>query len=103
MACSSQAGKNATKNGKGGKPWTTERQRAWLANFLIAYEEAQSCKKRGAVKTFRRGVLDEFIAEFWKGKVMSADERAVQIQILDTVSSSFLQGGDADCIIEAAP
>ncbi|KDQ34006.1 hypothetical protein PLEOSDRAFT_1081005 [Pleurotus ostreatus PC15] len=78
------AGKKEAKAPTGGKPWTTERQRAWLTALLPQHKEAQRSKTRGAVATFRRKVMDDFVQEFWKDKVMSAEERKNALEVLKT-------------------
>ncbi|KAG9218569.1 hypothetical protein PLEOSDRAFT_157509 [Pleurotus ostreatus PC15] len=78
------AGKKEAKAPTGGKPWTTERQCAWLTALLPQHKEAQRSKTRGAVATFRRKVMDDFVQEFWKDKVMSAEERKNALEVLKT-------------------
>ncbi|KAF4586454.1 hypothetical protein AB1N83_009227 [Pleurotus pulmonarius] len=78
------AGKKEAKAPTGGKPWTTERQREWLTALLPQHKDAQRSKTRGAVATFRRKVMDDFVQEFWKDKVMSDDERKNALEVLKT-------------------
>lgn len=78
-------GNKPRKAPTGGKPWTTERQRLWLMDMRVLHAEAQQSHKRGAIKGFRRRVLDEFVREFWKGKQMNDEERKREMGILDNV------------------
>lgn len=54
-------------------------------NMQELHEEAQQSRKRGAIKAFRHKVLDEFMREFWKDKVMSDEERKQKMDILENV------------------
>ncbi len=70
----------------GGKPWTTDRQREWLMGLRDLHHEAQRSKERGAIKSFLRKVLDDFVSEFWKDKRMTDEARKSALELLNKVT-----------------